>query len=160
MSKTRYKWLRAILIGLVCLIVLGVLCALWLQQDAFEEFVSTQVKAGIPLGTPRSKAEAWLQRTYGYGPQYRAPDEGPPAGLTRLAGVPEGVLGGVVETVATPKDLLGSAMNCVHPNHIFIYLLLDRNGSVQDYRFLSFNRLRKIEHAVAEPETGKTQIKR
>src|SRR5947207_600136 len=104
MSKARSRWLQVILIGVFSLVILGVLYSLWLQQDSFEDRISAQVKSGIPVGTPRSKAEAWLQQTYGYEPQYRPANNGPPEGLSRLAGVPENIPGGVVETVATPTD--------------------------------------------------------
>jgi hypothetical protein len=130
--------IAASLVGLLALGYVG-----WRQQDAFVQSVIRQVRVGIPIGTPRAQAEAWAVQNFKLGTIFQP--TGADGGLMRWAGVPEHVDGGVVTCSAMPLDPLGQTMHRLRPNHVWVYLLLDRNGCVADYRFLSFETLRKIE---------------
>ena len=141
-SRSRQLVLRLLALGVLAFMLIGY--AALVRQRAFAGRVAQQVKAGVPIGTPRGVAESWAVKTFGYFTNYR-PTKNDNGGLMQRAGVPDRVPGGVIEFVATPRDLVGRGIDKLRPGHVWVYLLLDEEGCVQDYRFLSFDELRQME---------------
>jgi hypothetical protein len=88
-------------------------------------------------------------QTFGFLPNYRKSAHR--GGLMNLAGVPNNVPGGVLECLAVPRDPLGRAIQQVRPLHVWVFLLLDHDGRVEDYRFLSFGQVREFERHSLSP---------
>jgi hypothetical protein len=146
MASARSKLIVRISAALLVMFLLAFGYIALTSQDAFEQRVQRQVRADIPVGTTRNQAETWITQKYIFLPTYRtAHVKDGPLPLEKRAGVPEFVPGGVIGGLAKPSDLIGQGVDRLHPNHVWFYLLLDQNGFVQDYRFFSFNELRKIE---------------
>jgi hypothetical protein len=122
----------------------------WRNQLAFPDQVIRKVMSGVPIGTTRSTAEAWARQSFKFIPTYYSASDtnvyrAPPTNLFHRAGLPENVPGGVVLCSARPGDPIGRAWDSWRANHVWVFLLLDRDGRVQDYRFLSFAELAKME---------------
>jgi hypothetical protein len=150
-TKSYSRLLRNMLLALVTVSLLALGYVSLVQHDAFIQHVTQKVKAGVPIGTPRNKAESWAVQTFGFLPSYRAPDSddrshGPT--LMQRAGVPKSVPGGVIEFLAKRRDPLGRGLDQIRSGHVWVFLLLDNDGCVQDYRFFSFGDLREMEREI------------
>jgi hypothetical protein len=151
-EKARAKRIKTVLFVAVPVLLLAVGYAAWRHQTTFPQTIEQEVRAALPIGTPRSTAEAWAVQNFKFIPTYQPSDARAlplSKSLMGRAGVPVNMPGGVVPCVAKQSDLLGIALDSLQPNHVWTFLLLDREGRVYDYRFLSFAELRRMEREEA-----------
>jgi hypothetical protein len=137
--------------ALVALLLAVAAAALvWVTRGSFVERVEAEVRAGLPLGTSREEAEAWARRTYGFVPQFDSDVTGHRfvgRSVPELAGMNGEELGGLVRTVARRRGPIGEAMDLVDHDHVWVYILLDKQERVSGYFFLSLGQLRDMEQA-------------
>jgi len=118
------------------------------QQGTDAERVAHEVRAGVPPGTTQGDAEAWLKQTYGVIPTYLddvTANRIQGRTIPECAGVPAAELGGLISCSVRPRGALAEALRRVHYDHVWVYLLLDKEQRVRDYYFLSFDELRELE---------------
>src|SRR5205807_2034054 len=128
----------------------GLLALIWFGSRSFRDRVEAEVRAGVPIGTPRGEARTWLQRTYGFQPRDTddvTGDQFQGQSVPQLAGIPADELGGLLRVTAARHGLFGSAINAIHRDQVWVYLLIDRQGRVSGYYFLSIDELRAMEIA-------------
>jgi hypothetical protein len=121
------------------------LLAFFFPHADFAERVTREVPTGVPIGTPRTTAEAWLTEQYGafYG-HYKGPGlVGPqrPKMLLDAVAIAEDVPGGVVIERVRKRRLLERLLDRLHHEEVWVFLLLDADDGVQDYRFMSYPEL-------------------
>jgi hypothetical protein len=151
-SPTRTRRGLLVAVSLLTILTLAVAVAGWRARcpDTFAAGVEQSVRAGVPLGTDRTTAETWVWQTYQVRPAYCPPggdDRSRGPTLLGRAGVPEAVPGGVVWFPARRPGLAAEVLNRLRPDHVWVFLLLDRGGRVDGYRVFSFGELREAERA-------------
>jgi hypothetical protein len=127
---------------------LGGLCWWVYWQGSYAERVAREVRAGVPLGSSRQHAEAWLERTYGVLPTYledTTANRIQGRTIPECAGVPAAEVSGLVCGTVRRRGPLAEVWQRVHYDHVWVYFLLDKEHRVRDYFFLSFDELRELE---------------
>jgi hypothetical protein len=122
----------------------------WFGARGFSDRVAAEVRAGVPAGSSRAEAEAWLKHRYGTIPFYNddvTADRFTGRTVPELAGVPPDELGGLIRTTVARRGVFGDAVNLFDREQVWVYLLLDRDQRVQSYFFLSLGELREMEAA-------------
>jgi hypothetical protein len=142
---------RAAVAGLLVALVAGGLCAcVWYASRTFLERVESEVRAGVPIGATREEALSWVGRTYGVVPWETddvTGDQFQGQTVPELAGVPADEVGRLIRVVVRRRGLFAEPADAVHYAQVFEYLLIDRNGRVSGYFFLSPDQLREMEAA-------------
>lgn len=149
-NRRRSRRLRYVLLACaLALVLVGGAAAIHLwTESSMRARVEAEVRAAVPIGTPRADAEAWAQKRFRFIPTYHeAPigDRFVGRSIPDLAGVPADELVGAVRTTAQPMGLVGDALNKIRPEHVWIYFLIDRENRVCGYCFLSLSQLRVME---------------
>jgi len=151
-AKKRRRYVVAAL-GLLVMVTSGLIWWVF-GEGTFADQVEKHVKAGMPPGTDRAAAEAWISRSYQVIPSYAPPGRDKRSRFPTLlqrAGIPENVPGGgVVMFPALHQGFLGGWLSRIRPDHVWVFLLLDQDGRVQDYRFYSYHQFREAERAENE----------
>jgi hypothetical protein len=142
--RCRRRWVAGA--GLAVMAPAGL--AWWVIPPGLAEQVEAEVRAGVPLGTPRDQAESWFLQTYGTFAIYLDDPTGDRfTGLSvpELAGVPAGELKGMVRGTVRRRGHLGRAVDRIAYEHVWVYFLIDRQVTVSGYYFLPFSQLRTME---------------
>jgi hypothetical protein len=132
--------------------VVGVAGATWwaVQQGGDRDRVAREVEAGVPLGSSRQQAEAWIRQTYGTTPSHLTDvtaNRIQGRTIPECAGVNEADLGGLVFCTVRRTGPVAEVLDRVSHNHVWVYLLLGKDQRVCGYYFRSFDELRELEHA-------------
>jgi hypothetical protein len=109
----------------------------WRKPAVFVEEVAEKIKGVIPVGTQRPTAESRIVQSFECIPSYHRSNRAFDKSIWNCAEVPENVSGGVIIFLVRPNGLVGSVFGRFWRNDVLIFLLLDGEGQVQDYRFLS-----------------------
>jgi hypothetical protein len=136
--RTRY-----VLAGLVVAAAVGGAAYVMLRQPTWSARVAEQLRLGVPLGSSRGEAEAWLGQRYGYIPGgycgniAAAPDSVGGHRVAAYAGWPETDLGGWIGFVERRPGLSGRGLDYLRFDEVIGYILLDRDQRVCGYVVLS-----------------------
>jgi hypothetical protein len=147
-AKKRRRYVVAAL-GLLVMVTSGLIWWVF-GNGTFTDQVEERVKAGIPAGTDRAAAEAWISRSFRVIPSFSAPGvhkRSRSPTLLQRAGMENVPGGGVVMFPAVRQGFIGEIISHIRPDLVWVFLLLDESGRVQDYRFYSVAELREAERA-------------
>jgi hypothetical protein len=151
-ANVRARWLTgrrsAAFLGLSIVLIIAGIVVWTLLMGSLRDRVEVHVRDGVPLGTPRLKAEEWIKNSYGMQPYYNPDvtgDQFVGHAIPDLAGVPADRLGGTLRFIVRPRGMLSDVVQQVYLQQVFVYLLLDKHDNVCAYFFLSLDELREME---------------
>jgi hypothetical protein len=150
-NQNRFRrWRRTMLAYAGMAVLLGGAAAVfwWNASQSLIACIELEVRAGVPIGMARADAEAWAQQRFGFVPTYHDDpwgDRFAGKSVPELAGIPPDSLAGLVRTTARRPGMVGTALNTLRPEHVWVYFLIDRENRVCGYWFLSLSQLRVME---------------